>query len=45
MENKVERGKGVDWGGILPSSFRTYGTPVVDVTQVQMGDIAVFDPV
>lgn len=42
--NKVERGRGVYWGGTLPASFRTYGTPVVDVTQVQMEDVVVFDP-
>lgn len=26
--NEIERGTGVYWGGALPDSFRTYGTPV-----------------
>ena len=27
---KKERGRGVYWGGALPPSFKTYGTPVVE---------------
>jgi catechol 2,3-dioxygenase len=26
---KAERGRGVYWGGTLPQSFKTYGTPIV----------------
>lgn len=30
---RKERGRGVYWGGTLPESFKTYGTPVVDATE------------
>jgi catechol 2,3-dioxygenase len=41
--NAEERGRGVHWGGTLPESFRTYGTPVVELAKV--GDeTPVFDP-
>jgi len=41
---KTERGRGVYWGGTLPTSFRTYGTPIVDSAQVSKENITVFDP-
>lgn len=31
---KKERGRGVYWGGTLPESFKTYGTPVVDTAEI-----------
>lgn len=31
---KKERGRGVYWGGTLPESFKTYGTPVVETAKV-----------
>jgi catechol 2,3-dioxygenase len=31
---KKERGRGVYWGGTLPESFKTYGTPVVETAEV-----------
>lgn len=43
--NKSERGKGVHWGGELPESFRTYGTPVIEVPRIPVEEIPVFDPV
>lgn len=30
---KKERGRGVYWGGTLPASFRSYGTPVVEIPE------------
>lgn len=30
---RKERGRGVYWGGTLPESFKTYGTPVVDASR------------
>ncbi len=42
--NKIERGKGVHWGGTLPESFRTYGTPVIEAPAVHTEEIPVFDP-
>lgn len=30
---KAERGRGVYWGGTLPSSFKTYGTPAVETSE------------
>jgi catechol 2,3-dioxygenase len=41
---KAERGKGVHWGGTLPESFKTYGTPVIDVSNTNKGDVYIFDP-
>jgi len=41
---KAERGRGVYWGGTLPQSFKTYGTPVIDVSDKKQGEIFVFDP-
>lgn len=41
---KKERGRGVYWGGTLPESFRTYGTPVVPTHAMPREDIFVFDP-
>lgn len=43
--NKIERGKGVHWGGALPESFRTYGTPVIAAPIIEGAEIPVFDPV
>ncbi len=33
--NEKERGTGVHWGGVLPESFRQYGTPVADLSQTK----------
>ena len=41
---KAERGRGVYWGGTLPESFRTYGTPVVDAAIEGKRPLTVFDP-
>lgn len=42
---KAERGRGVYWGGTLPESFRSYGTPIVPATSTSTeGNVAVFDP-
>jgi catechol 2,3-dioxygenase len=42
---KKERGRGVYWGGTLPESFKTYGTPIVQVDEANRKNIAtVFDP-
>lgn len=42
---KKERGRGVYWGGTLPQSFKTYGTPIVPVDETNKPNIAtVFDP-
>jgi catechol 2,3-dioxygenase len=41
---KSDRGRGVYWGGTLPESFRTYGTPVIDVPAEQKEEMFVFDP-
>ncbi len=41
---KADRGRGVYWGGTLPDSFKTYGTPVVDISTTEKGDLFVFDP-
>lgn len=41
---KAERGRGVYWGGTLPESFRTYGTPIVEKTNINKEQIVVFDP-
>ena len=42
--NREERGTGVYWGGALPESFRTYGTPVADAP-VRIDDrVPVLDP-
>jgi len=36
----------VYWGGTLPESFKTYGTPVVkvDLSAAEKEDLFVFDP-
>lgn len=31
---RPQRGRGVYWGGTLPESFKTYGTPAVDTTSL-----------
>ena len=41
---KAERGKGVYWGGALPESFRTYGTPIAHITKQEQDQAIVFDP-
>ncbi|HEV2579515.1 MAG TPA: catechol 2,3-dioxygenase [Ktedonobacteraceae bacterium] len=41
---KAHRGRGVYWGGTLPESFKTYGTPVIDVPTPNKGEVFVFDP-
>jgi catechol 2,3-dioxygenase len=41
---KAERGRGVYWGGTLPESFRTYGTPVVEIPKKELEQTIVFDP-
>ncbi len=41
---KAERGRGVYWGGTLPESFKTYGTPVIDVSGASKENLFVFDP-
>jgi|SRR5579859_5578679 len=41
---KTDRGRGVYWGGTLPESFKTYGTPVIDVSAAKKEDLFVFDP-
>ena len=40
---KTDRGRGMYWGGTLPESFKTYGTPVIDVSAVSKEDLFVFD--
>ena len=30
---KAERGRGVYWGGTLPPSFKSYGTPVIETSE------------
>ena len=40
----TDRGRGVYWGGTLPESFKTYGTPVIDVSTAKKEDMFVFDP-
>jgi catechol 2,3-dioxygenase len=40
--DKVARGRGVYWGGTLPESFRTYGTPAVATRKPD--EALVFDP-
>lgn len=44
--SEAERGNGVYWGGALPESFRTYGTPVAETpaTPAQGPRPPVFDP-
>lgn len=39
---KAERGRGVYWGGTLPTSFRTYATPVIETDTEEKP--LVFDP-
>jgi catechol 2,3-dioxygenase len=41
---KTDRGRGVYWGGTLPESFKTYGTPVIHVPAVKKEELFVFDP-
>lgn len=41
---KAERGRGVYWGGTLPESFKTYGTPVIDTSGAAKENLFVFDP-
>ncbi|HLW02889.1 MAG TPA: catechol 2,3-dioxygenase [Ktedonobacterales bacterium] len=41
---KAERGRGVYWGGTLPESFKTYGTPVIDTSAAAKENLFVFDP-
>ena len=43
---KTDRGRGVYWGGTLPESFKTYGTPVVkvDLSTAEREELFVFDP-
>lgn len=41
---KAARGRGVAWGGTLPESFRTYGTPVIDASKADKEHLVVFDP-
>jgi catechol 2,3-dioxygenase len=41
---KTDRGRGVYWGGTLPESFKTYGTPVIDTSTEKKEDLFVFDP-
>jgi catechol 2,3-dioxygenase len=41
---KAERGRGVYWGGTLPQSFKTYGTPIVEVPETKKEGVFVFDP-
>jgi catechol 2,3-dioxygenase len=38
---RKERGRGVYWGGTLPESFKTYGTPVVENVEANTEHIAV----
>jgi len=40
---KAARGRGVYWGGTLPESFRTYGTPIVAIPKEDKVPV-VFDP-
>ncbi|MBV9258649.1 MAG: catechol 2,3-dioxygenase [Ktedonobacteraceae bacterium] len=40
---KAARGRGVYWGGTLPESFRTYGTPVIALPKEEKVPV-VFDP-
>jgi catechol 2,3-dioxygenase len=42
--NEEERGTGVYWGGALPESFISYGTPDVPATRSRKGKTPVFDP-
>jgi catechol 2,3-dioxygenase len=42
--DRANRGKGVYWGGTLPTSFRTYGTPVSEVQPEDQKPPLVFDP-
>nr|BBH95777.1 catechol 2,3-dioxygenase [Thermogemmatispora argillosa] len=44
---REQRGRGVYWGGALPESFKTYGTPVIEPVQAGQGGqtpTPVFDP-
>lgn len=41
---KAERGRGVYWGGALPQSFKTYGTPVIEAPETKKEGAFVFDP-
>ncbi len=40
---KAARGRGVYWGGTLPQSFRTYGTPIIAIPTEDKVPV-VFDP-
>lgn len=40
---QAERAEGQAWGLKLPSSFHTYGTPVVEVSEDELRDIPVVD--
>ncbi|HET8846282.1 MAG TPA: catechol 2,3-dioxygenase [Ktedonobacteraceae bacterium] len=42
---KAERGRGVYWGGTLPESFKTYGTPVLEKPDSSSPQEAIFTPV
>lgn len=42
---KAERGRGVYWGGTLPESFKTYGTPVIQKLEPPSTQEPVFTPV
>lgn len=45
--SETERGTGVYWGGALPESFKTYGTPAVEVPAATLAAAAAtptFDP-
>jgi catechol 2,3-dioxygenase len=42
---KAERGRGVYWGGTLPESFKTYGTPVIEKLEPPSALEPVFTPV
>jgi catechol 2,3-dioxygenase len=42
--NEEERGTGVYWGGALPESFMTYGTPDMGVTAGRREKVTIFDP-
>jgi catechol 2,3-dioxygenase len=41
---QAERARGQAWGLRLPESFHTYGTPTVDLAQIEVREIPVFDP-
>jgi catechol 2,3-dioxygenase len=42
--DEASRGRGVAWGGTLPESFRTYGTPLVETPAKVADNVPVFNP-